>query len=55
MGRNREEKGGSVVAIARPEAMFEVVNRQAAQPAARRQTGDCDRQLQQVASSSWSQ
>ena len=46
-----EEEGGSVVSIARPEAMFELVNRQDVQPVAREADQRLRRALQQVASS----
>ena len=46
-----EEEGGSVVSIARPEAMFELVNRQDVQPVAREAGQRLRRALEQIASS----
>jgi uncharacterized protein (DUF302 family) len=46
-----EEEGGSVVSIARPEAMFELVNRQDVQPVAHEADQRLRRALEQVASS----
>ena len=46
-----EEEGGSVVSIARPEAMFELVNRQDVQPVAREASQRLRRALEQIASS----
>lgn len=46
-----EEEGGSVVSIARPEAMFELVNRQDVQPVAREADQRLRRALEQIASS----
>jgi uncharacterized protein (DUF302 family) len=46
-----EEEGGSVVSIARPEAMFELVNRQDVQPVAREADQRLRRASEQVASS----
>ena len=45
-----EEEGGSVVSIARPGAMFELVNRQDVQPVAEEADQRLRRALQQVAS-----
>jgi uncharacterized protein (DUF302 family) len=44
-----EEEGGSVVSIARPEAMFELVNRQDVQPVAREAGQRLRRALAQIA------
>jgi uncharacterized protein (DUF302 family) len=46
-----EEEGGSVVSIARPEAMFELVNRQDVQPVAQEASQRLRRALEQIASS----
>ena len=46
-----EEEGGSVVSIARPEAMFELVNRQDVQPVAREADQRLRRALEQIAPS----
>jgi uncharacterized protein (DUF302 family) len=46
-----EEGGGSVVSIARPEAMFELVNRQDVQPVAKEADQRLRRALERVASS----
>jgi len=46
-----EEEGGSVVSIARPEAMFELVNRQEVQPVAREADQLLRRALEHIASS----
>ena len=46
-----EEEGGSVVSIARPEAMFELVNRHDVQPVAREADQRLRRALEQIASS----
>jgi uncharacterized protein (DUF302 family) len=46
-----EEEGGSVVSIARPEAMFELVNRQEVQPVAQEADQRLRRALEQIASS----
>lgn len=46
-----EEEGGSVVSIARPEAMFELVNRQDVQPVAREADQRLRRALEHIASS----
>lgn len=45
-----EEDGGSVVSIARPEAMFEIVNRPEVQPVAQEADQRLRRALQQIAS-----
>lgn len=45
-----EEEGGSVVSIARPEAMFELVNRPDVQPIARAADQRLRRVLDQIAS-----
>jgi uncharacterized protein (DUF302 family) len=45
-----EEDGGSVVSIARPEAMFEIVNRPDVQPVAQEADQRLQRALQQIAS-----
>jgi uncharacterized protein (DUF302 family) len=46
-----EEEGGSVVSVARPEAMFELVNRQDVQPVAQEASQRLRRALEQIASS----
>jgi len=46
-----EEEGGSVVSIARPETMFELVNRQDVQPVAREADQRLRRALEHIASS----
>lgn len=46
-----EEEGGSVVSIARPEAMFELVNRRDVQPVAQEADQRLRRALKQIASS----
>jgi uncharacterized protein (DUF302 family) len=46
-----EEEDGSVVSIARPEAMFELVNRHDVQPVAREADQRLRRALEQIASS----
>ena len=46
-----EEEGGSVVSIARPEAMFELVNRQDVQPVAQEAGQRLRRALEQIAAS----
>jgi hypothetical protein len=45
-----EEDGGSVVSIAQPEAMFEIVNRPEVQPVALEADQRLRRALQQIAS-----
>ena len=45
-----EEEGGSVVSIARPDAMFELVNRQEVQPVAQEADQRLRRALEQVSS-----
>jgi uncharacterized protein (DUF302 family) len=45
-----EEEGGSVVSIARPEAMFELVNRRDVQPVAQEADLRLRRALEQIAS-----
>lgn len=45
-----EEEGGSVVSIARPEAMFELVNRQDVQPVAQEASQRLRRALGRIAS-----
>lgn len=46
-----EEEGGSVVSVARPEAMFELVDRQDVQPVAQEASQRLRRALEQIASS----
>ena len=46
-----EEEGGSVVSIARPEAMFELVNRQDVRPVAQEADQRLRRALEQISSS----
>ena len=46
-----EEEGGSVVSIARPEAMFELVNQQDVQPVAQEADQRLRRALEQIARS----
>lgn len=45
-----EEEGGSVVSIARPEVMFEMVNREDVQPVAQEADQRLRRALEQIAS-----